>query len=792
MSQEDFESKPTVSLNSAGLARGGWESPETPGMRIAGYTLVSVLGEGGFGVVWLADQREPIVRRVAIKIIRPGMDSASVVSRFEQERQTLAMMDHPNIAQVFDAGATPTGRPYFVMEYVPGEIITEHCDKLQLSVRDRLVLMAQVCEAVQHAHGKGVIHRDLKPSNVLVEMVDGKAIPKIIDFGIAKAIQQTELEQHKFTMEGTLLGTPEYMSPEQAAGKTDIDTRTDVYSLGVLLYELLTGSPPFESRSLRVAGLAEIQRIIRDVEPPRPSARLTGVGIDSTAVAKSRRTQPGSLERQLRRELEWIPLKAMRKERERRYATAQDMASDINRYLLGEALLAGPESRVYRARKFVARHRVGVAAGAAVALAIIAGAAVSASFAVSEHRAKVAAGIAAKQAAFERDTANTVNSYLIEDVLSASDPDEDGAGVLVETVLQRATDALDRRLGDRPEIEMRVATTLGRAFVAVGRPDLALEVLKKAKALATGPGANAPEIATVLAEIDQYLGESMYRQSSPGDAVGVIRTRLGSIGATGDPLTRATLLNQLGGALKWSKPPDLEGAEGAYREALALRVAALGPKHLDVLITRHNLALLELRRAQRLPAEPAEQKRAAFEKVLQVVQGVLKETVTALGAEHSQSLAVRAEEARVLGLVGRSEEAERVYGATTDAMRRVLTTRHWRTLETLGNYSRILNTLGRTEEEVRVLEEAVEGYRFVRGPADGGTQTCAEWLAVALEKAGCAECAGRVLERLYDDLASEHEPAARTHPVLEKAVALYEKAGLGARAHLLKTKLQPK
>jgi len=333
------------------------DSPEELGTLIGRYKLLSVLGEGGCGIVYLAEQQRPLRRRVAVKVIKPGMDSKQVISRFEAERQALALLDHPNIARVFDAGATEKGRPYFVMEYVKGESITEYCDRKKLNTEQRLELFIQVCEAIQHAHQKGIIHRDIKPSNILVSLDGDKAVPKVIDFGVAKAIGQPLTERTLFTEQGQLVGTPEYMSPEQAElTSQDIDTRSDIYSLGVLLYELLTGILPFEPQTLRAAAFDEILRVIREDDPPRPSTRLLALGKEATPVAVSRRTDVKTLAKRLGKELEWIPLKAMRKERDRRYKTASELADDIRNYLNGNPLIAGPESVAYRARKFARKH----------------------------------------------------------------------------------------------------------------------------------------------------------------------------------------------------------------------------------------------------------------------------------------------------------------------------------------------------------------------------------------------------------------------------------------------------
>jgi len=350
---------------------------EVPGAVIGKYKLLEQIGEGGMAVVYMAEQERPVRRKVALKIIKLGMDTKQVVARFEAERQALAMMDHPNIATVFDAGATEAGRSFFVMELVKGVSITEYCDKNKLGTRERLELFIQVCKAIQHAHQKGIIHRDIKPTNVMVTLHDGLPVPKVIDFGIAKAMNQRLTEKTLFTRYAQMIGTPAYMSPEQAEmSGLDVDTRTDLYSLGVLLYELLTGTTPFDAEKLRSAGYLELQRIIREEEPTRPSTKLNTLGDSLLDIAKYRGTQPDLLRKSLRGDLDWIVMKSLEKDRTRRYQTVHALVEDVQRHLRNEPILAGSPGVVYRLQKYFRRHRYQVIMATAV-MVLIAGLAVS-------------------------------------------------------------------------------------------------------------------------------------------------------------------------------------------------------------------------------------------------------------------------------------------------------------------------------------------------------------------------------------------------------------------------------
>src|SRR5208283_1112315 len=384
-------------LSAAELASAS-ELPETK--CIGPYKLLQKLGEGGYGVVYMAEQEQPIRRRVALKIIKLGMDTKNVIARFEAQRQALALMDHPNIARVLDAGATETGRPYFVMELVYGVKITEYCDQNRVSMRERLELFIQVCNAVQHAHQKGIIHRDLKPSNILVTMHDGVPIPKVIDFGIAKATEQRLTDKTLFTSYAQLMGTPAYMSPEQMElSELGLDTRSDIYSLGVLLYELLTGRTPFDTADLLKLGVDELRRTMREREPLSPSAKLQTLNNEElTKTAKRRHIEPPRLLSQLRGDLDWIVLKCLEKDRTRRYPTANGLAMDIERYSHEEAVLARPPSQLYRLQKLVRRNRMVFLFGAAAAAALLLGTVISTMMFVKEQKARSAEARLRKEA----------------------------------------------------------------------------------------------------------------------------------------------------------------------------------------------------------------------------------------------------------------------------------------------------------------------------------------------------------------------------------------------------------
>jgi serine/threonine protein kinase len=481
--------RPPADLSRTGAYAPGAAVPSAAvGDRIGPYKLLERIGEGGMGEVWVADQQEPIKRRVALKLIKPGMDSRNVLARFEAERQALAVMDHPNIAKVLDAGTTPDGRPFFVMELVKGTPITEFCDARRLTPRQRLELFVPVCQAIQHAHQKGVIHRDVKPSNVLVALHDETPVPKVIDFGVAKAIGQALTEKTIYTGFGALVGTPAYMAPEQATfNQLDIDTRADVYALGVLLYELLAGSPPVEPERLRKAALDEVLRIVRDEEPPRPSQRLSTSQSRAT-IAATRQSDPGKLSQMMRGELDWIVMKALEKDRGRRYETANGLAKDVQRYLAGDAVEACPPTLAYRLRKAYRRNRAAVLTAGAFVLVLVAATAVSAAFAVRARRAEAEAvaerdrvAAAEARASDEAATARAVNEFFCRDVFGRANPLQTGDRDLkVRAVLDEIAPRVEAQFAGRPLAEATVRHAIGEAYLGLGEMAKARPQLERA------------------------------------------------------------------------------------------------------------------------------------------------------------------------------------------------------------------------------------------------------------------------------------------------------------------------
>ena len=538
------------------------------GDHIGAYKILEELGAGGMGVVYLAQQEQPVRRRVALKLIKWGMDTERVVGRFESERQALALMNHPNIARVYDGGATDRGRPYFVMEYVKGVPITEHCDRHRLNVRERLELFMHVCEGVQHAHQKGVIHRDIKPSNVLVRIQDDRAVPKIIDFGVAKATSQRLTEHTVYTELGQLVGTPEYMSPEQAEMTSqDIDTRTDVYALGVLLYELLAGALPFSSKELRKANFDEVRRRIREDEPSKPSTRLSTLGEgESAEAARRRRTELSALRKQLRGDLDWITMRALEKDRTRRYASPSELAADVGRHLRYEPVVASPPSTVYRTHKFVLRHRVGVAFAAAALISLL-------GFAVWER-------LQARRIAAERDRANQqaetakqVSDFLVN-IFEVSDPGEArGNTITAREVLDRGADKIAEELDDQPLVQARLMDAMGRVYKSLGLYDAAGELFRDA--LRIGEDELGPNHHDVVESLNN-LGSVLVWQGNSPEALGYLERALaiGEAADSGSSLQLGWTLYHLG--VMRAMSGEFEPALGYYERALPIFIKEEG------------------------------------------------------------------------------------------------------------------------------------------------------------------------------------------------------------------------
>ncbi len=485
------------------------EQPQLP-ETINGFRIIEILGEGGMGTVYLAEQSEPMKRLVALKVAKSGDGSREILARFQVERQALAVMDHPGIARVFEAGATPEGHPFFAMEYVPGSSITQFCDEGRLTMGERIALFVEVCNAIQYAHHKGVIHRDIKPQNVIVTTQNGKPVPKVIDFGIAKAIDANAAMAANFTRNGMLVGTPEYMSPEQAA-MGDVDARADVYALGLLLYELLVGATPLDRDSLRQKGLDAMMQAIRDLDPPRPSTRAESLGEEASAAASTRRTEPRSLVRMLRGDLDWIAMKALENDRERRYSSPAEFAADLQRYQRNEPVIARPPSAVYRFRKFTRRHRLGVGVAAAASFGVLAVAVVTT---VQSRRVATERDRANREAQVSRDVSGYL-SDLFHDVTLQHGRTGD---ITLIDVLDQGVENLDSEDYQDLSVDAKVELlrVLGDAHSNVGRLDAGIESARRSVGLAEERFGD-DHIET--AESRYHLAAMLYQQGRAEEAV---------------------------------------------------------------------------------------------------------------------------------------------------------------------------------------------------------------------------------------------------------------------------------
>ena len=738
---------------------------------IGPYRLIRKLGEGGMGVVFHAQQTEPIRRDVALKVIRPGMDSQQVIARFESERQALALMEHSNIAYVLDAGTTEAGLPYFVMELVDGVPITRYCDGKRLSVRARIELFLLVCSAIQHAHQKGIIHRDIKPSNILVKDQDGRHVLKVIDFGLAKALGAQLSDASTMTGLGTVLGTLRYMSPEQAElTRRDVDTRSDIYSLGVLLFELLTGTTPLEYDAAE-ATLFDSLRRIREDEAEPPSARLRQ-SPRLAEVALLRSTDAVRLPAQVDRELDWITLKALEKDRADRYETVNGLSRDLERYLEGEPVDAAPPSAAYRVRKLVRKHRVGLATAAGFLLLAIAAAIGGVWLAIRANRAE--------------QQARAVSSFLRDDVLAQASAENQASPstrpdqhLTVRTALDRAASRIGSRFEREPLVEAAVRQTIGATYSDLGVYDQAQEQIERARALRQRLlGDDDPEtqastltLAQVLEQRGRYddavrllspLADRLRRQGGADDAATVDATaHLGRLFwqqgkySESEPLLRtaldgqrrtlgeddpATLTTMNSLATTYFSQGKYAESEPLYRTVLDRRRSVLGAEHPSTVISMSNLAGLQRVRGRYDEAEEL------YREVRDIRERVL-------GTEHPDTLVAMYNLAALYQAVGRNPEAEPLFRQVLEARRRVLGQDHPRTLATEYGLGVLMRNVGNFSEAEARLSAVLDGRRRTLGEAHPDTLDAGMVLGqiqIDARRFGQAERALRNVLSLYD------------------------------------------
>jgi serine/threonine protein kinase len=698
---------------------------------IGPYKLLQKLGEGGMGAVFVAEQEHPVKRRVALKIIKAGMDSAQVIARFEQERQALALMDHPNIAKVLDAGTTANGRPYFVMELVKGIPITKFCDHEHLTPKERLELFIPVCHAIQHAHQKGIIHRDLKPSNVIIALYDGKPVPKVIDFGVAKATSQKLTERTVFTEVGQMIGTLEYMAPEQAElNNLDIDTRADIFALGVLLYELLTGSPPFTGRQLRSVAFTEMLRMIRELEPPKPSTKLSS-SEKLPSIAANRRLEPAKLTRLVSGDLDWIVMKALTKERDRRYETASGFAKDIERFLNHEPVLAGPPSSSYRLRKFVRRNRGQVIAASLVLFALLAGIAGTTfglirAVAAQEAESRRAEGEQqAKQEALEREAETKAALEFVENrVFAAARPKDQAGGLGYDVKLADAIKAalpfVDTSFTSKPLIEARLRKTMATSFRYLGHPEIAIDQDEKARALYSKH--LGPEHRNTLASMNN-LALSYDRAGRTQEAL-KLREETLELQKTNLGLdAHETLMSMNNLAVSYMNIGRTQEALKLHEETLKLMKAKLGPDHPDTLKSMINLTTSYANSGR-------------VQEAIKLSEETLTLAKAKLGPDHPDTLISMGNLAFCYGQAGRTQEALKLNEETLPLMRAKLGPDHPDTLHCMTLLAWYYAKAGRTKEALRLREETLELKKTKLGPDHPDTLKSMAMLANSYEEAG--------------------------------------------------------
>ncbi len=756
-----------------------YQVAERPGSVIGPYKLLEQIGEGGFGVVFVAEQTQPVRRRVALKILKPGMDTRPIVARFEAERQALAIMDHPNIAKVHDGGATLSGRPYFVMELVKGVPITEFCDQNQLTPRQRLELFVPVCQAVQHAHQKGIIHRDLKPSNVLVSRHDTTPVVKVIDFGVAKALGQELTDKTLYTGIAQMIGTPLYMSPEQAGmSDLDIDTRSDIYSLGVLLYELLTGTTPFTRERFQQATYEEIRRIIREEDPPRPSTRLSDSTESLPSISALRQTEPAKLTRLVRGELDWIVMKAMEKDRNRRYETASGFARDLQRYLHDEPVEARPASAGYRLRKFLKRHKAPAIAAGLVLMALLIGVA-GTTFGLiraevqrkNAERARKAETKERERAESQRDKAvaaeaktRTINEFLTQDLLTQAEPAnnavEDHVQLLV--VLDRAAANVGQRFAGQPELESTLRATIARIYHGLASWEKAEAQWRSLLERAQKRDPKSSDSYSALAELAHIL-----RHRGRGDAEAMKMAETAAEGLEralgpdhGDTRNALALL-----ALAYHEAGKLTEAIALLERVRDAEIAELGPDHPSTLNLLNHLAG-EYVAAGRLPEAIA-----LFERV--------RDARTAqLGPEHPDTLITLDHLGLAYRDAGNVAGAIALFERVRDARTAQFGPEHLDTLTTLDHLALAYRDAGKLPEAIALFERVRDACIAQLGPDHPETLTVLNNLALAYQAAGKLPEAITLFERVRDAEIAQLGPGHRsTLTVLGNLAGAYQAAG---------------
>jgi eukaryotic-like serine/threonine-protein kinase len=726
---------------------------EQPGATIGRYRLLERVGEGGCGTVYVAEQKEPVRRRVAFKIIKLGMDTKSVVARFEAERQALAMMDHPNIAKVFDAGATERGRPFFVMELVRGIPITHYCDQNNLNTHARLELFIKVCHAIQHAHQKGIIHRDIKPSNILVTVNDGQPVPKVIDFGIAKATEGKITDATIYTQLHQFMGTPAYMSPEQAEMTSlDIDTRSDIYSLGVLLYELLAGRPPFDPRELMAIGLDEMRRTIREEEPARPSTKLaTLLGDELSTTAKRRSTLPPTLVRQLAGDLDWIAMKCLEKDRTRRYETANGLAADLRRHLNNELVLARPPSTAYRFQKTCQRNKTAFAVAALFAVVLV----FATTFSAWQARIAKAAGkktsdtlalVTAERDAKDkaRTEAETISKFLTE-AFQSPDPSRDGRTITVAEMLGKAALKLDTDLAAQPAQRAKLQDTLATTYLNLGLADAAVSLREKVRDYYVA--AFGPEHPDTLPQI-RALAICYYQVGRRDEALKLREALLPLIRKVLGPENWDTLAAMHDLAGSWEDAGRLDEALKLQEELLPLVRKVLGPEHRATLKCMGTLAIIYYAFGRHPEA-------------LKLQEEVLSLCRKVLGPEHPDTLKAISHLTASYTAVGRHPEALKLQDEVLALSRKVNGPEHPETLFALYNLAQSYFPAGRKDEAIKLQEEMLALSRKVNGPKHPDTLSAMHQLAFYYFYVGRKDEALKLQEEL---LPLQREVSGPEHP----------------------------